>query len=348
MQIAGCPYKLTIDVNAQLDAKADSSAVTSIDTKATNASIAAGNAATDVNNLTLTINDPTNGLASKTNSADVNTIISTQMASGGSIYNSIDSIAAQAIISAITPTNNEMLKSLDDKALASDGIIYSALSSPDGLLSKAIAENIAAKGNISGSIDNVIGEAVSSEGTIGKAIAVVDTKVNAKDIEFTEALKNKAESSQLTIVDTKATNAATDVNNLTLTINDPTNGLASKVTNDDVSSIIATQITSGGSIFEAIGSAAAEGGTIAESIKNQVESESGPVADAIKKGSDDAITTAVATGGAIATTIDTKLADATNTGVIKTALDTKASSTDLDTLANTNHNSYIGISVILL
>ena len=277
-------YSTTTSLNTTFDTKADK---TALDAKAN-------------------INYVDVELAKKTNSDDVSTIITTQIVSGGTIFDAIGAASEEGGSIA-----TDIAQQVTDKT----GPIYNAITD--------------------GSSD-AITTAVAVEGVIGSAItAATATKADKTDLDAYSTT-----TSLNTTFDTKADKTALDAKANTNYVDVE---LAKKTNSDDVSTIITTQIASGGTIFDAIGAASEEGGSIATDIAKQVTDKTGPIYDAIVGGSDDAITAAVATGGAVATSIDAKLTDATDTGIIKTALDAKAeqSTVDLNTTSLTSLNTTV-------
>ena len=168
-------------------------------------------------------------------------------------------------------------------------------------------------------------DASTAKSTATEAKSTAD----AIDDKASQALTNSsaaqtASSSALANANTAAENANTAVANAAAA----TQAVANKV---DKSYVDVTAISAGGTIFNFITDATKEGGSIAENIAQQVTEKTGPIYDAINDGAGDAITTAVASGGAIDAIVSTKA----DTDYVNIQLGAKADKTDLESYSTT-------------
>ncbi|AIT09860.1 hypothetical protein LO80_07675 [Candidatus Francisella endociliophora] len=317
-------------IKTQLDTKAN---ISDLDSYATNANLDAlettVNAKADqtaLNSLTTTVNtkadqDTVNqALNAKLNISDapnaINNIIDTQVASGGTIFEALGQATAQGGVISDNITN---------QITEQNGPIYQAITSGSSIV-----------------IDNAL-----LDGGVIKT--QLDTKANISDLD------NYATNANLDALETTVNAKAdqTALNSLTTTVNtkadqDTVNqALNAKLNISDapnaINNIIDTQVASGGTIFEALGQATAQGGVISDNITNQITEQNGPIYQAITSGSSIVVDNALLDGGVIKTQLDTKAnisdldnyATNANLDALETTVNAKADQTALNSLTTT-------------
>ncbi|AIT09798.1 hypothetical protein LO80_07335 [Candidatus Francisella endociliophora] len=149
-------------------------------------------------------------------------------------------------------------------------------------------------------VEGTPGSAAAKTGGLVKQVSDISDEVSGYDerIKTTEKEASDAKSSANT-ASTSATAAATSASEAKEKAEAAAGAVASKVDVAGVNSIINTQVSSGGSIYTAIGDAAKEGGAIATDISSQIEAKEGPIYDSIVSGSSIAIDDSLKEGGSI-------------------------------------------------
>ena len=155
------------------------------------------------------------------------------------------------------------------------------------------------------------------------------------------ALLAKADKTAITDIDTKATNAATAADNavgsvsqLKLSVEDPNTGLATKIDEDDFTNLLTeAMLGPDQDQSDAYGASNSIKGLIYQAISES----SGQLAQAIQKNIEES------QSGAVAEAINTKISESTTSGVVKTALDTKANDIEFKAIESKVSNSTTGL-----
>jgi len=186
------------------------------------------------------------------------------------------------------------------------------------------------------SLDSAVNN--STTGLTSRASQADLTDLNNKVTSNTTGIAGKASTADLSLLDGRVENAEGDITTLQ----------SDKLDQAGVNAVINTAVASG-SIFDAIGSAAEDGGAIATDIQTQVAMKSGSVFNSIVSGSQIAIDESL-NSGSIAAALGDK-ADLTNFNNLESTVNnsgsglaTRASQADLTALQGTVDNNATGIA----